>query len=158
MRMCVCGIFVWLLLYHYYFAHFSPACFYYPPEKSKSLFIVIRLKFVYCTFLSILFLCAIQHIIIQVLFICIYVFIPISVKRGWSESTKNIPRKIPYYKSLRVTRPFYLRTSPVNIHTHTQIPFAGNRVEKIKLLIWFYHEKTYYLPTIHIYVYIYYII
>lgn len=87
-----------------------------------------------------------------------YVFIPISVKRGWSESTKNIPRKIPYYKSLQVTRPFYLRTSPVNIHTHTQIPFAGNRVEKIKLLIWFYHEKTYYIPTIHINIYIYYII
>jgi len=61
---CVFGIFVGLLLYHYYFAHFSPACFYYPPEKSKSLFIVIRLKFVYCTFLSILFLCATQHIII----------------------------------------------------------------------------------------------
>jgi len=70
---CVCGIFVWLLLYHYYFAHFSPACFYYPPKKSKSLFIVIRLKFVYCTFLSILFLWAIQHIIIWVLFICIYI-------------------------------------------------------------------------------------
>lgn len=35
------------------------------------------------------------------------------------EYTKNMLRKIQYYKSLQVTRPFYLRTSPVNTHSQT---------------------------------------
>lgn len=87
----------------------------------------------------------------------------IRVKSGWSKNTKNISRKIPYYKSLQVTRPFYLRTSPVNTHSHTYKLFAGNRVEKIELLIWFYHEKRYMyivyilyrFPSIIHYIYIY---
>lgn len=41
----------------------------------------------------------------------------------------------------------------LSIHTPHKCPLPGNRVEKIKLLIWFYHVKTYYLPTNYIILY-----